>query len=159
MKKINIVYCSNLTLILVFVFASCGKVPAPSTTTGTFTDVYNTIKTANCMECHSPTGAAKVNSGVQLDFSTQTTSYSTLTNNHVVTATDIIGTCGTAKLVIAGSPDTSYLAAVLISKYNVTNFAGILGCTPYTVHLTDQHITDSDQSSIIDWIKNGALNN
>lgn len=160
MENIKIVLHVGFIFILTLVCSNCGKTPESGTTSGTFSDVYTkTIKGSSCVECHSPTGMAKLNYGVQLDFTSQSTSYSTLTNNNVVTASDMTGTCGSAKLIVSGSPSTSYFAAVLISQYNVSNFGGISGCTPYRTHLSDLNISAAEQTSITDWITNGAQNN
>jgi hypothetical protein len=115
-----------------------------------------TLKTA-CIECHVPTGAATVNNGVQLDFSTQALAYQTLTAKKVTGSTSS-GICPNVSIVTAGDPTKSYLAAVLFAKYNATNFAGVSGCSPYSVHLQDQNISDAEQTSIINWITNGAKN-
>ena len=143
---------------LLITLARCGLVPDTTTpASGTFGSVYVALKSNNCTECHVPGGAATV-AGAQLDFTTQSTAYTTLLSKSV-SATSSIGTCGSAKIVTAGDVSKSYLAAVLISSYSTSNFAGVTGCTPYSAHLTDTNMSAAEKTSVTDWIKNGALNN
>ena len=149
-----------LTLALPFFLTDCGKIPGLDGTpaSGTFGSVYRTITTANCTQCHVPGGAATTDSGVQLDFTSQATAYSTLTSLNV-TATSSKNICNGVKIVKSGEPAKSYFAAVLISTYNTSNFAGVTGCTPYNVHLENQNLSEAEKTSIVSWIQNGAPNN
>lgn len=136
----------------------CGKKDEESYTPGTFTAVYNqTLKTA-CIECHVPSGAATVDSHVDLDFSSASAAYTSLTTQYA-TGDSTPASCTTVKVVDPGYPQNSYLAGVLLSSYNTNDFAGKTGCQPYTAHLIDQHLSADEQSSLISWIQGGALNN
>ncbi len=111
-------------------------------------------------ECHIPTGAATVNSGVRVDFTSQVTAYTTLTGTSSVQGAVSKGNCSTVKLGVASSPSTSYLTGALFSDYTKNNFAGVTGCTPYySAHVSSFNISDSQESSITSWMKSGALNN
>jgi hypothetical protein len=133
------------------------SVTSDSSSSGTFSNIYkNTFKKA-CIECHVPSGAATIDNRVKLDFTTQDLAYSTLISSKV---SGMIGsgTCGSANLIVAGDAKQSYLLAVLDAKYNSVNFAGITDCSPYSVHLQDQSLSESELSSIATWITNGAKN-
>lgn len=141
---------------VLFVLARCGnKTSGPAS--GTFGHVYQTIKTSNCVECHNPTGAAKKDSGVDLDFTTQATAFAGLSAN-VVTGATSKTICLNVKLVTAGDVTKSYVAAVLISDYNKDNFGGKAGCKPYTVHLQDTNLRADEKTSLVNWITAGAKN-
>lgn len=144
-------------LPLFILLCRCGQTPTstPTLTEGTFTHVYEKTLKSACIECHVPTGAAFKTDGVLLDFTSQAKAYSTLTTSSV-TGGSSKTTCGSAKIVKATKVEDSYLAAVLFTEYNISNFAGISGCTPYTLHLTDQNISSTEKNSITTWIKNGA---
>lgn len=148
---------------LALTLTHCGTSTAPTTSTptaasGTFTNVYTTVLQTACIECHVPGGAATVNNGVTLDFTTQQTAYTTLTTN-TVSATDTKTECAGVKIVVPGNANSSYLAAVLFSDIDTANFGGVTGCTPYNVHQQDQSISASERTSILAWINGGALNN
>lgn len=157
-------HCYQLSLALLllaapFLLTQCGKITTTTTpTSGTFASVYSILLSNNCNECHIPTGAATTNNHVTLNFTSATTAYTTLTQNSVTGASST-GTCGTVKIVSAGSLSKSYLIGVLVQSYNISNFAGVTGCTPYSTHLQDTHLSSSDQTSLTTWIQNGALNN
>lgn len=137
----------------ILVVIRCSK---SSTTPGTFTDVY-TNSLSTCTQCHVSTITA-AQDGAALDFSTQTNAYNSLMN-HVVSGSVAKGTCGSVELVVPSTPANSYLLAVLFTDYN-TNFASHnSGCTPYAAHLQDQHLSSAEESSMVQWIQNGAQNN
>lgn len=142
------------------VLSSCGPQPETSTTpaSGTFGSVYASFRSNNCIDCHSPGGAAYANNGVQLDFSTQANAYTTLIAKNVTGATSA-SICAGVKIVASANPSNSYLEAVLNQSYYRTNFAGVSGCTPYNVHLQDTHLTTSELTSLTSWIQSGAANN
>lgn len=150
----------NLTTIILgaaLALAGCSK-KTDSLEVGTFGYVYqNTLKTA-CIECHVPSGAAYASHGVLLDFSTQDTAYSTLLAKNV-TGSSSTGTCSGIRIVSPSTPTSSYILGVLISSYHINNFAGVSGCTPYANHLSDQNLSSEEQTSLIQWIQGGALNN
>lgn len=126
-----------------------------STSPPSFTSIYTQVLVGQaCVDCHSPGGD---NNGSQLDFSTQALAFSTLTNLKVTGATSV-GTCGDV-FIVGETPDTSFLAAVLFDDYYQDNFAGVAGCTPYNIHLSNQSLTDSEKANIIGWIQAGAPNN
>lgn len=137
------------------VLPQCGtKTSAPS---GTFTAVYtNTLSTA-CGSCHVPGGAGTTD-GTTLDFTTQTTAYSTLLNS-VVSGGSSKNTCPNIKIVVPGSPSTSYLVGTLITSYGGTAFetATGTGCSPYAGHSVN--LSADEETSLTAWIQNGALNN
>ncbi len=123
-----------------------------------FTTVYTDTLSTACLECHRPGGAATQTYGVELNFTSQATAYQTLTSLNV-TGSSSTGICGGIRIVTPSSVEQSYLAGVLIESYHVNNFAGVSGCTPYSLHLSDQSLTDAEQSAIVSWIQHGALNN
>lgn len=145
---------------LVLILARCGSqltdTPAPAS--GTFGSVYNSLKSNNCTECHTPKGSATIDNHVALDFSTQALAYQTLTAS-TVSGTTSAGDCGGIKIVSPGNPSKSYLAAVLFKDYNTSGFADVTQCVPYNAHLTSFNLSSSEKTSIINWIQNGALNN
>jgi hypothetical protein len=146
-----------IAAFLAVALVRCGKTPTSTPASGTFGSVYSTFNSAGCAECHAPSVSASAAHGSSLDLSSQSAAYSTLVGTKV-TATDSTSTCGNVSLVVAGNPSQSYLAAVLFSSYNTANFVES-GCTPYNAHLSDQHLTSDEQTSIISWIQNGAQNN
>jgi hypothetical protein len=146
-------------LALLMVLTHCGKVEeATGPASGTFGHVYKAIKSNNCDECHVPTGAATVNSNVQLDFTSQTTAYTTLMNT-TVTGGASVGTCGAVKNVTASDPTKSYFAGIMVPAYRMDNFAGATGCLPVNTHIEQYSFSGDEQTSLTNWIKNGALNN
>lgn len=146
--------------VLVLLLSRCGALPESLTLTpasGTFASVYSALQKNNCTECHVP-GRSGPAAGVTLNFTSQATAFSTLTANYV-TATASVGTCGAAKIVTSGDPAKSYLAAVLFDSYNINNFGGVSGCSPFTGHLAAYNLSTAEQTSLLNWITNGALNN
>lgn len=155
MKNIRTRIAPYFTLFLVLslpiFIGRCGKLGPPA---GSFGDVYqNVIVSANCAaQCHVPGGTA-TSAGAQIDFTSQTTSYDTLTTKSVGGASSV--GCGAVKIVKSGDPSKSYLAAVLISTYNTTT----VGCTPLNTHITGiANLSETQKSSIVTWITNGAKN-
>ncbi|MGK5083388.1 hypothetical protein WDW37_08775 [Bdellovibrionota bacterium FG-1] len=146
-----------LILGLALLMMSCGQVASvtPDPVTANFSSIYSHLFKTACIECHVPTGAATVAKGVQLDFTTQALAYATLTSGSVA-AIDSVGKCPSVKLVVTGQVASSYLAGVLIQDYFKDNFAGVTGCTPYNVHLSDQNLTADEKTAIVSWIQNGA---
>lgn len=144
---------------LILALWSCSEDTKPnSTDTTKFTSIYtNIIRFHNCHSCHAPGGSAYDTDGVQLNFSTEDLAHSTLTTKFV-TGNTSVGTCGAVRIVNT-SPQTSFLAGVLFSEYNTANFAGVTGCTPYSVHLSDQNLSTSEKDAIVTWINNGAPRN
>jgi hypothetical protein len=139
-------------VLFVLSLADCGQNPlSTEPASGTFGSVYQTIRTANCVVCHVVGNSASYG---DLDFTSQTTAFTTLTTKKV-TGPASVGQCGTFNLVVAGSPATSYFAAVLFTDYA----SGYGSCVPYSLHHTDQNITADEQASFVAWIQNGALNN
>ncbi len=146
---INAVVITAAALLL----ARCSK--NNSATPGTFTSVYETINSVGCAQCHNGSDL----DGTTLDFSSQQSAYNALVNNTVM-ATDVVGTCGSLKLVnnTASDPATSYLEAEIGNKtyYSSGSSFGPASCYPYN-HLLG---LNSDQiSSITQWIQAGAPNN
>ncbi|MCB0365170.1 MAG: hypothetical protein H6624_18910 [Bdellovibrionaceae bacterium] len=156
---------SKRSLVIVFgglmalgLWGCSGDEKPSSTDPSKFSSIYtNILRFHNCHSCHSPGGSAYDTDGVQLDFSTQALAHSTLTTKNVTGATSV-GTCGSVKIVNT-TPQTSFLAGVLFSTYHISNFAGVSGCTPYSVHLSDQNLSSSEETAIVDWINAGAQNN
>jgi hypothetical protein len=149
-------YKPVLALFVLLTLCHCGQAPetTPTYTSGTFSSVYNvTLKTA-CIQCHVSPGI----NGVKLDFSTQALAYQTLLASKV-TGNTTSGICPNVSIVVAGNVSKSYLAAVLIAKYNTPNFSSVSGCSPYSVHLQDQNLSAAEQTSLTDWISGGALDN
>ena len=146
-----------VTALLAVTLPRCGKAPDPTPASGTFGSVYAAMTSNNCQVCHVPGGN---NNSSTFDLTSKTTAYSTLVGPKV-TGSVSKGTCGTVKLVVASSPSTSYLAGILFSTYNTANFGGASGCTTfYTGHTSiSQPLTTDQQTSLIAWIQNGALNN
>ncbi|MCB9025054.1 MAG: hypothetical protein H6625_01945 [Bdellovibrionaceae bacterium] len=140
-----------------FLLVNCSEKNASTSATPSFTNIYNNVLSQSCVGCHAPGGDAYDNDGVLLNFSTQTTSYSSLTSLNVTGASSI-GTCGGIPIV-GNTPETSYLVGVLFDDYHQNNFAGVSGCTPYSVHLSNQNLSASEKSEIINWITAGASNN
>ena len=124
---------------------ACGDILP--TVPGTFSDVYKNTLSGTCLGCHDGTDPQKSN----LDFSTQATAYATLVGT-TVTGDQSSAACGSQTLVSASSPDTSYMLATLFDDYRTAFTA----CDAY-VHETVS-ITDSQKSSMVDWITNGAAN-
>ena len=149
-------FASVVVVALALALSGCGK-KEESFTSGTFTAVYNqTIKGQNCNECHVPGGSA-ANVGVGLDFTSQATAYQTLVSEMVSGAGS--SGCSALKIVVAGSPSTSYLVPVLISSYATNGFGGQTGCQPINTHHSLVNLSTDEQSSLIAWIQGGAQNN
>jgi len=124
--------------------------------TPSFSEVYSTLESAGCADCHSP-GASGFLAGAQIDLSTQAQAYFTLTTK-TVTGTTSIGSCSGVSIVSAGAPERSYLAAVLIPSFQTDDFADVSGCTPLNTHTEEQYLTSSQQSKVEKWIAGGANN-
>ena len=124
-----------LLCVAVVLFNRCGTSPSDPAPppAGSFAHVYSILQTANCNECHTPGGSAS-QSQVTLDFTSPSTAYTSLTTS-TVSAQDATS-CSGIKIVVAGNPSKSYLAAVLSSTYysGGSNFSEKSGCTPYTAH-------------------------
>jgi hypothetical protein len=143
---------------LILALWSCSE--SKTTDPNKFSSIYpNIIRFHNCHSCHAPGGQVYDNptDPVELNFSTEDLAYSTLTSKTVAGPTSK-GTCGGIKIVNT-TPQTSFLAGVLFSDYNAANFGGVSGCTPYSVHLSDQNLSTSERDAIVTWINNGAPRN
>lgn len=127
-----------------------GKIDA---TPGTFTHVYQATLSTACVQCHVPGS----DGGDHLDFSDKGSAYRTLLGG-AVSGHSSATICGGLKLIEPGVPRDSYLAAVLFAEYNAIGFGGVPECKPYSVHLEDQNLSDTEKSSILSWIRNGARN-
>jgi len=126
-------------------FAACGDlIPA---TPGTFSDVYKNTLSGTCLGCHDGSDPEKS----ALDFSTQEQAYATLVGTYV-TGDGFSSACGSQALVVAGSPQSSYLMATLFPDYQ----SSYTGCDAYAHETTS--LTTGQQTSISDWITNGAAN-
>lgn len=133
----------------------CSQSEGPKS--GTFGNVYANTLSTTCRSCHQPGGTAYSSYNVLLDFSSQNNAYSTLLGR-TVSGTSSVGTCGGIRIVSPSAPTSSYLAAVTVSSYNTSNFAGVNGCTPLNSHLTAYPLSASEQTSLIAWINAGAAN-
>lgn len=133
----------------------CSKSEGPKS--GTFGNVYANTLSTTCRSCHQPGGTAYASYNVLLDFSSQNNAYSTLLNR-TVSGSSSVGTCGGIRIVSPSAPTSSYLAAVTVSSYSTSNFAGVSGCTPLNSHLTAYPLSSSEQTSLIAWINAGAPN-
>lgn len=139
-----------------WLLSSCGKKEAATPASGTFASVYATIQGANCSQCHQPGGVGP-DANVQLDFTSSAQAYTGLTTYN--SQGQRTPTCNGIPLVQDGSPNDSYLMAVLFSDYSGNTF-GHSGCTPYyTEHAQNFSLSAAEQSSIQAWISAGALNN
>ncbi len=145
-----------LAVASVVLLNRCGleQAAAPS---GTFRSVFEAIQVNNCAECHTATGTAFVEDGVELEFGNAASAFSGLTTK-TVTGNISDGICGGVPLVTANDLSKSYFAAVLFEDVATDDFAGQTGCTPYSTHHTDTNLSSLHQESIKAWINNGAPN-
>lgn len=143
-----------------FLLTRCGQQSTTTTVSGTFTDVYTNTLSTDCVSCHNPTnGAATLDNNTTIDFSSQSQAYTTLTAG-VVAGMVKAPTCGGLQLVVASNPTNSYVLATMFSTYNTANFAGKNGCTPYNhANYGNFNLSAAEQTSIVNWIQNGAQNN
>lgn len=123
-----------------------------------FSSVYASTLSTACVECHNPSGMATVNYNVQLNFMNKTAAFTSLTESSVNGATSA-GTCGPVKIVVPGQPANSYLIGTLIQRYANGNFGGVGGCTPYAGHYSIINLTSSQQTGLVGWVQDGALDN
>jgi hypothetical protein len=132
---------------------------ALDSTPGTFTNVYQIFtQSHNCNQCHVPGAPAYDQNGVKFDLTSQATAFSTLVNQ-AISGQSSTGICGGVLEVVPGSPQTSYLAAVLDQAYNTASFAGVSSCAPFNGHLQSENLSADEISSIVSWIQGGAQNN
>lgn len=153
MTQLKFWHLTLLSAILMFA-SGCGDQSSNTSITSNFSSIYSNLLSTDCMSCHVPGGVA-TSDGANFDLSTEDTAYSTLTSN-TFGGTSSSG-CGTVSLVDAGSASTSGLMAILFD--DITNSDGgfvLISCTPYSVHHSDQNISDEERTAITDWINNGA---
>lgn len=140
-----------IALAAILVLGRCSKQESE----GPFTKIYNNTLSRKCVDCHNPSGQATLNYNVQLNFTLNSAAYQTLLAGGVQGATST-GTCGSVRIVAAGSPSTSYLLSQVVPSYYSTNFGGVSGCTPYSGHQVN--LSQSEQDELVSWIQNGAQN-
>jgi hypothetical protein len=138
-------------LALPMFLSRCGK------QSGTFSDVYtNVIQSANCSQCHV-TGGSSQNTAQQ-DYSSQSAAYTSLTTKTVTGTGSGTAGCSGRSIVSAGAPASSYVAQLLVSSYNTASG----GCTPLNTHLSGGlgvvNLSESQRTSLVTWIQNGAKN-
>jgi len=150
---------------LTIVLSNCGNNKSTSSQTaldstpGTFTNVYQIFtQSHNCNQCHVPGAPAFDQNGVKFDLTSQATAFSTLVNQGI-SGQSSTGICGGVAEVVPGSPQTSYLAAVLDAAYNTAGFAGVGTCQPFNGHLESEALSADETASIVSWIQGGAQNN
>lgn len=152
---------TGLLLAVPLLLTNCGS-KNNSNTSGiqpTFTSIYTNILSKNCVQCHEPQGSATQVSGTQIDFSNKSSAYQTLTSGTTSGDTAILsGQCTNVPLVHASHPESSYLMATLATDYHHSDFYKP-GCTPYSPSGHGATIDSTEKDAIVDWIKNGALNN
>lgn len=159
--KLNAVACL-VTVLVALGLAGCGSSPSPTASTTTeFSKVWTIVQAKNCNTCHNASNSASATNGFGvINFASQATAYATLTGGSTVKGVSASGNCGSVKLVAAANPTTSYLAGILFSDYNISNFGGVTGCTTaYNSHYSNATFSDADKATIIAWIKDGASNN
>jgi hypothetical protein len=150
---------------LTVVLSNCGsKISSQSqtaldSTPGTFTNVYQIFtQSHNCNQCHVPGAPAYDQNGVKFDVTSQATAFATLVNQPI-SGQSSTGICGGVLEVVPGSPQTSYLAAVLDAAYNSASFAGVGTCAPFNGHLESEALSADEIASVVSWIQGGAQNN
>lgn len=151
-------------MLAIVLLNRCGQ-NFPQAPSGSFTNVYETFKTTNCQECHNPKTATWKEDGVtSFDMTSQKTAYKTLLES-TVSAKSSKTICKGVKLVTKSNIDKSYLAGVMLETVAKDDFAGVKGCTPYSVHLTDaggkffngdKQANKDARASLRKWITDGA---
>ncbi len=161
--KYIIEYFFSSILILVII-CSCdskklAQIPTTKVVSADFNSIYTEILSKNCVQCHEPEGSATVNNFVQLDFSTASSAYQTLTTETSTgVAANTNGQCFGVPLIVKSSPTESYMLATLSTQYNHTNFYKT-DCSPYLPDAHGATVSASDLDAIVKWIQDGALNN
>lgn len=122
-----------------------------------FSQVYSETLAPACAQCHQPGGSATVDYGVNLDFSSRATAFSTLQGE--VASVTSRGQCGGVRLVSAGAYKNSYLAAEISRDYTNSNFGGVAGCIPSVFHYSVINLSQNQIDGVISWIQAGAANN
>jgi hypothetical protein len=165
MRRFGRIFQLGLLILVAIVLSRCSQTNKTGTGNnairrepGTFSDVYTNTLSQACVQCHVPGTATSQVSKVKLNFTTQQTAYQTLVASTVSGVTSS-GICAGVKIVVPRNPDNSYLSAVLFSDYDKTDFAGVPGCVPYSLHQQDQNLSAEEKNSVLLWIQNGALNN
>jgi len=157
--KNNLIYILILGAVLL---TRCGSKNNPTTVSGvqpTFSSLYSNVFSKNCIQCHEPQGSATVNNGTTLDFSTQGMAYTTLTSGTSVGSfSNNNGECHSVPFIVSSQPTSSYMLATLISDYTHSDFYNV-GCTPYSPSAHGATLDSADETALVQWIQNGALNN
>ena len=147
-----------LATMSVLFLSGCGeisKLTEGTTTSGTFSDVYTKTLNNDCIQCHD---GADTNQFGNLDFSSQTKAYESLTSG-TVSGPSSGNICAGVKLVDAGVPASSYLLATLFTDYTASsNYAGVATCIPYNAHALLDALSSSKKASLVAWVTSGALN-
>lgn len=165
MSNLKLVLKLSAVVALTVILSNCGSSlnstskTALDSTAGTFTNVYQIFtQSHNCNQCHVPGAPAYDQNGVKIDLTSQATAYATLVNQ-AISGQSSTGICGGVLEVSPGSPQASYLAAVLDSAYSTAGFAGVGSCQPFNGHLESEALSADEISSLVSWIQGGAQNN
>ncbi len=148
---IAIVACAAAILV-----SYCGK-KEDTKVEAKFSSIYSNV-IASCAKCHVPGNDAYVTWANNLDLSSQSAAYTSLTSAASLPAKK--PSCDTTKYVVAGNPATSLLWAVLDNTTREAFSEVVPGCDPIAENLHGYGEISADaRASIKQWITEGAQNN
>jgi len=157
--KLSIIVKTFSLLAFLVLITRCDSKKSTGTgaVSSTLSSIYTNVLSRNCVQCHEPGASATVNNSTQVDFSSPSSAYQTLTS---LTSTGIStgSQCSNVPLVSIGHPEQSYLLATLSSDYFHTDFYQN-GCTPYSPDAHGATLSSTELHAIVEWIQNGASNN
>jgi len=142
-----------LVVSLLSIFTGCSetKKTEDSSLQPTFTSIYSKLF-VSCRNCHLGVGSS---SGVDdLDFSNLNQAYSDLFN--LAKNPSNPSQCAGIYRVVRSEPNKSFLLGLILNTYNVNDFGGVPGCKPSVDHLSSLNFSDSEKSTLIQWIQQGA---
>lgn len=176
MKRLNVFSAITTPFFLsalVFVAAlyqGCGQGPteqdqsaemlAPMSTqlTPTYSSLYANIFSQVCTQCHYPGGSAMLD-GVEVDFSSAATGFTTLTGGTVKGIQGGPG-CSGIRLVKAGAHTESYAIGLLVESESGRDYnPGPEVCIPPVFHVEGGFLSLEGAQALIQWVNEGAQNN
>jgi hypothetical protein len=136
----------------------CGKKEEEAKVEAKFSSIYSNVL-VGCAKCHKPGTEVYSNSVQNLDFSSQSAAYSSL--SQTMTSPTLKPLCSSSKYVKASDSENSILMGVLSESTRTAFAANNNGCQPIAISEMDALSSVSAESvaAIKQWIDSGAANN
>lgn len=150
------IFFGILILLSSLLYQGCGnKSSTDNAVSATYSSLYSNVFSQSCVQCHQPGGSAEGN-GAEVDFSSQSRGYSSLTTG-TVKGVEAGSNCSGINIVSEGSATTSYMVGLLVSSENGRVYGS--NCTAIRTHIEANYLSSEAANALIQWVNEGAQNN